>query len=85
MSCEASFTEDVDTETLVAALFFLITRYALTQNTALVQPIMEHFDWLAKHPNIANTRLKNTCCRLQKSWLLIQKRNESFSSVQSVH
>lgn len=87
MSCETTFAKDVEAETLVAALFFLTTRYALTQNTALIQPIMDHFNWLANHPNLVNTTLQNTCCRLQKTWLLMQKRNEvlSSSAAQNLH
>ena len=70
MSCNCGFVESKSPETLVAALFFMMTRYASGQDKALIQPIIDHFDWLAKHPDLVNTSLQQTCCRLQKSWLL---------------
>lgn len=63
--------EEADSSTLIAALFFLMTRYARTQDKALVQPIMDHFDGLAAHPDLFESQLMNTCLRLKKSWGLM--------------
>ena len=70
MNCNCKIAESKSPEMLVAALFFMMTRYASGKDKALVQPIIDHFDWLAKHPDLVNTSLQQTCRRLQKNWLL---------------
>ncbi len=64
MNCNCGIAENSSAETLVAALFFLMTRYANGQDQKLVQPIVDHFDWLAKHPDLVNSSLRQTCRRL---------------------
>lgn len=86
MSCNCGLADNKSPETLVAALFFMMTRYASGQDSHLVQPIIDHFDWLSKHPDLVNTSLQLTCRRLQKSWLLQSaKLNSEQVSSQSLH
>lgn len=66
--CKSTLTQEVDATTLIAALFFLMTRYSRDQDKTLVQPILDHFDWLSAHPDLVNSQLQNTCLRLKKSW-----------------
>ena len=67
MNYKTKLGESAAIETLVSAILFLITRYAQNQDRSLVQPIVEHFDWLANHPDNANSHLKDTCSRLALS------------------
>ena len=66
--CKSAFTQEADATTLIGALFFLMTRYSHDQDKTLVQPILDHFDWLSAHPDLVNSQLQNTCLRLKKSW-----------------
>ena len=68
MSCKHDLTKDIEAEKLVAALFFLMTRFSRSQDSNLVQPILDHFDWLSAHPDLVNSQLQMTCLRLKKSW-----------------
>lgn len=70
MICNCKLAESKSPEMLVSALFFMMTRYAAGQDKSLVKPIVDHFDWLSKHPDLVNTNLQQTCSRLQKNWLL---------------
>ncbi len=81
--CKSELNEEVDAATLIAALFFLMTRYSRSQDTNLVQPILDHFDWLAAHPELVNSQLQKTCLRLRKSWELMPE--ISFNSPTSFH
>ena len=73
--CKAALTQDIDAATLIAALFFLMTRYSRDQDKTLVQPILDHFDWLAAHPDLVNSQLQNTCMRLKKNWEMMPEMN----------
>lgn len=53
------------------ALFFMMTRYARDQDKALIKPIMDHFDWLASHPDNISPNMQSICTRLKKSWVLV--------------
>ena len=65
----------VEEDTLIVALLFLITRYAQERNEELIQPIMDHFDYLASHPNVADSHFQSSCQRLKKSWILMLEEN----------
>ena len=78
------FSQDADSATLIAALFFLMTRYSHRRDKSLVQPILDHFDWLSSRPDLLNTPLKNTCLRLRKSWELMHEVTE-VSTLRSLH
>tara|TARA_B100000686_G_scaffold271064_1_gene287625 strand:+ start:1399 stop:1674 length:276 start_codon:yes stop_codon:yes gene_type:complete len=70
MGCNSKLerTKDTEIEVLIATVFLLMTRYASHQEKQLVQPIIEHFDWINNHPDLVNPQLKNTCSRLAKCW-----------------
>lgn len=83
MSCshrKSAIAQDIDAATLIAALFFLMTRYSRDQDNSLVQPILDHFDWLAAHPDLVNSQLQSTCMRLKRSWELMPENTCSKAS-----
>ena len=72
---KSRLTQDMDAATLIAALFFLMTRYSRDQDKTLVQPILDHFDWLTAHPELFNSQLQHTCMRLKKNWEMMPEIN----------
>lgn len=69
----------VDANTLITALFFMMTRYAHNQDKNLVQPIKEHFLWLQNHPEFANTKIQKISMELNKSWGLLSDKKQICS------
>lgn len=81
MNCKTKLGKGAAVETLISAILFLITRYAQNQDRSLVQPIEEHFDWLANHPNIANSHLKDICSRLALRWHSMQAEKQNKAAL----
>ena len=81
MNCKTKLGKSAAVETLVSAILFLLTRYAQNQDRSLVQPIVEHFDWLANHPDIANSHFKDTCSRLALCWHSIQAEKQNKAAL----
>ncbi|MBL80049.1 MAG: hypothetical protein CMH70_08495 [Nitrosomonadaceae bacterium] len=71
-NCKPELAKNIEVEVLVATVFLLMTRYASHQEKQLVQPIVEHFDWINNHPDLVNPELKNTCSRLAKCWKFME-------------
>jgi hypothetical protein len=58
-----------DTEQLLCALMFLLTRQVRSPDIVLAPHIREHLGWLADHPDTASQpMLRNTCRRLLAHW-----------------
>ena len=58
-----------DTEQLLCALMFMLTRQAKNPGVPLAVPIRDHLDWLASHPDTAKQpMLRKTCHRLMVQW-----------------
>lgn len=70
MCCKCASKKLIESDTLIMALLFLMTRYSHNQDQNLIEPIMNHFGWLAEHPDMTDKQLKETCSRLQESWQL---------------
>ena len=58
-----------DTEQLLCALMFLLTRQVRSPEMTLAPHIRDHLGWLADHPDTASQpMLRNTCRRLLVHW-----------------
>lgn len=73
----------IGAHTLISALMFLMTRYAHNQDQSLIQPIMDHFNWLENHPGLSDTQIQKTSSRLKNSWSLIATGCANCHSVSS--
>lgn len=86
MSSEKITSRTTEPDTLVMALLFLISRYAHDQDQSLIEPILDHFDWLANHPDMVNTQLQNTCLHLKENWQFKSViKCQKHSSLSSIH
>ena len=58
-----------DTEQLLCALMYMLTRQAKNPGVSLATPIHEHLNWLINHPDTARQpMLRKTCQRLMLQW-----------------
>tara|TARA_Y100001936_G_scaffold237184_1_gene267444 strand:- start:1255 stop:1530 length:276 start_codon:yes stop_codon:yes gene_type:complete len=69
---KSGLAKNTEIEILIATVFLLMTRYASTQEKELIKPIIEHFNWINNHPNLANPQLKNICTKLSKCWKFME-------------
>ena len=65
---QSLINEPPDFETLVATIFFLMTRYARTNDLGLTDVINNHLQLLANHPDTKTKVMTDTCHRLQVQW-----------------
>ena len=56
------------TETIVATLLFLMTRYTLEADPTVGKAIVHHLDLLENHQDTSDPSITNTCRRLKNHW-----------------
>ena len=67
----------VDTNTLISALFYMMTKYAHNQDKRLVPPIREHLMWLQNHPEFNDSKIQKISIELNKSWSLLSDEKQT--------
>lgn len=65
-------------DTLVETIFYLTTRFAFSQDSALIYAINLHFAMLERHVE-ASSSLSNTSRRLRAQWLSLLDKLESHN------
>ena len=68
-------------ETLLASIFYLMSRYAETQDNEIADAIHMHLNLLETHPNLSSPVLMKTCRRLKCHWVSLSEKikYENFS------
>jgi hypothetical protein len=56
------------TETIVATLLFLMTRYTIEADPSVGKAILHHLDLLENHQDTSDPSITNTCRRLKNHW-----------------
>lgn len=56
------------TETIVATLLFLMTRYTIEADPSVGKAILHHLDLLETHQDTSDPSITNTCRRLKNHW-----------------
>ena len=56
------------TETIVATLLFLMTRYTIEADPTVGKAIVHHLDLLENHQDTSDPSITNTCRRLKNHW-----------------
>ena len=56
------------TETIVATLLFLMTRYIIEADPSVGKAIVYHLDLLENHQDTSDPSITNTCRRLKNHW-----------------
>lgn len=63
-----------DVGTLIASIFYLMSRYANSQDKELILAIHKHLNLLEQHPDMQSETVKITCRRLRNDWLNLLKK-----------
>ncbi len=64
-----------DLATLIASTFYLMSRYAHSQDKQLILAIHKHLILLEQHPDTQSETIKTTCNRLRSYWLQLLKKD----------
>lgn len=57
-----------EVDTLIASIFYLMTRHSQSPKAGLEQAIVDHMQMLASHPNCNSKVLTDASHRLSMSW-----------------
>ncbi len=71
-------------DTLIASLFYLMSRFAKKNEPGLVEAISMHLQMVLEHPDSKSEAILNTCRRLQCYWSSIYE-NDSKQSLDTAH
>lgn len=66
-----------DLDTLISSIFYLMSRYAHSQDKELVLAIHKHLALLEQHPDMQSEVVKITCKRLRNYWAHLLKKDTS--------
>lgn len=67
-SCGGVESELPDFDLLLASAFFLLSRYAMSQDARLGIAIVQHFKILKTHPECSSNLLKKNLSAMQRRW-----------------
>ncbi|MEM8845235.1 MAG: hypothetical protein AAGB35_09350 [Pseudomonadota bacterium] len=73
-------TPNPELDTLIASLFYLMTRYAMNNDPQLIEAITKHLQMVQNHPDANSSILNKTCQRLEKSWGLVADKSITKNS-----
>lgn len=60
-------------DVLIASVCYLISRYALNRDPALVEAIVQHFAMLSEHPECHSQVLAEVGQRLSQQWQMLAR------------
>ncbi|MCE7913084.1 MAG: hypothetical protein DYH15_00085 [Nitrosomonas sp. PRO4] len=64
-----------DLGTLIASFFYLMSRYAHSQDKELILAIHNHLNLLEHHPDMQSETVRTPCRRLRNYWLRLLKKD----------
>ena len=68
-----------DLPTLISSIFYLMSRYANSQDKQLILAIHEHLMFLEQHPDTQSELVRTTCKRLRSHWLQLLNEDKSIT------
>ncbi|GJL71091.1 MAG: hypothetical protein NMNS01_02900 [Nitrosomonas sp.] len=71
-----------DLPTLISSIFYLMSRYANSQDKQLILAIHEHLMFLEQHPDTQSELVKTTCKRLRSHWLHLLNKDISATKLE---
>ncbi|MBX3640393.1 MAG: hypothetical protein KF888_07760 [Nitrosomonas sp.] len=64
-----------DLATLISSTFYLMSRYAHSQDKQLILAIHKHLILIEHHPDMQSETIRTTCNRLRSYWLHLLKKD----------